>query len=311
MSLDLNTIYLFVKVVLFGSYSRAAENLKLPKSTLSRAISRLEEETGTKLLLRTTRTIALTEAGRAFYENCAEPLQLLEDAKKALNEKNNSISGIMRITAPEDIGMNLISKVIAKLTKDYPILQFELFFTNEIIDLIKEGFDIAIRVGKLKSSNLKAKKVGDIIMVLVASPEYLNSINKIEHPADLLNCHCLDVTTRNIKPNWKLIFDTGKTINLEIKTKIIANQMDSLKNLAIQGAGVALIPIFICQEELSSGSLKRVLPNWKSEAMPVYIVSPVGFNSSKRLQVISTALINSLQNLLDQSLFLRNNKEPN
>ena len=97
MSLDLNTIYLFVKVVLFGSYSRAAENLKLPKSTLSRAISRLEEETGTKLLLRTTRTIALTEAGRAFYENCAEPLQLLEDAKKALNEKNNSISGIAPI----------------------------------------------------------------------------------------------------------------------------------------------------------------------------------------------------------------------
>ncbi len=288
-----------MKVVQLGSFSRAADLLRLPKSTVSRAISRLENECGTKLITRTTRSLALSASGRAFFENCVEPLQVLEDARKSLNGQDSVISGVIRLTAPEDFGMHMISKVVGELSKQYSGLQFDLHFTNEVIDLVKEGFDLAIRIGKLTPSSFKVKKVGEIIMVLAASPQYLRRCSlEINTPQDLSLCECLTIHSRFSKPSWALQSFAGEKYNIDIKPKVIANQMSSLMNFALQGVGIAFIPLFLCQAEILSGQLTRVLPNWRGEGLPVSLVSPIGFSVSNRMKLVSNHLADFIQKTL-------------
>lgn len=297
--MELESIRIFVKVAHLGSFSRAAELLRLPKSTVSRAISRLETECGTKLLTRTTRSITLTASGRVFFENCVAPLQALEDARKSLNGQDSIISGIIRLTAPEDFGMYMISKVIGALSKRHSGLQFDLHFTNEIIDLVKEGFDLAIRIGKLNPSSFKVKKVGEIIMVLTASPQYLKQCAvAINTPQDLSSCECLTIHSRFSKPSWALQSSEGERLSIDIKPKVIANQMSSLMDFALQGVGIAFIPLFLCQNEIISGQLTRVLPNWRGEGLSVSLVSPIGFSASNRMKLVSNYLVESIQKTL-------------
>jgi LysR family transcriptional regulator for bpeEF and oprC len=165
---------LFVKVVQHGGYSKAANALRLPKSTISKAIKRLEDETGTKLLIRTTRSQTLTAAGRLFYETCLEPIQILENAQKSLYGQDNIISGRIKLTAPEDLGNFVITKVISRFSKKYEKLDFETHYSNEVMDLVKDGFDFAIRIGTLKESSLKQKKIGEFELIPVALKVFAN-----------------------------------------------------------------------------------------------------------------------------------------
>ena len=180
--MEIELIRIFVKVVQQSSFSRAAEILKVPKSTVSKAITRLEYETGAKLLLRTTRSLTLTAVGRAFYETCMGPIQTLEEAQKSLNGNESILTGLVRVTAPEDLGIEIIAPTIGELSRKHPLLNFELNYTDDIVDLIKEGFDIAIRIGKLPESSLKVKRIGEIQIIPVASPKYLKNASKIFNP---------------------------------------------------------------------------------------------------------------------------------
>ncbi len=297
--MELESIRIFVKVVQLGSFSRAADMLRLPKSTVSRAISRLETECGTKLITRTTRSLTLTASGRVFFENCVEPLRVLEDARKSLDGQDSIISGVIRLTGPEDFGMHMISKVVGELSKQYSGLQFDLHFTNEIIDLVKEGYDLAIRIGKLNPSSFKVKKVGEIIMVLTASPQYLERCSvAINTPQDLFLCDSLTINSHFSKPSWSFQSTEGEQLNIDIKPKVIANQMSSLMNFALQGVGIAFIPLFLCQAEILTGQLTRVLPNWRGEGLPVSLVSPIGFSTSNRMKLVSNHLADFIQKTL-------------
>ena len=184
---------LFVKVIQQGSFSKAAQQLQIPKSTLSKAVTKLEKETGTKLLLRTTRSLTLTAAGRAFYETCLGPVQVLEEAQRSLHGADDILSGVIRLTAPDDFGNFVLAKALTELLKKHPNLRFELKYTNETLDLVKEGIDLAIRVGKLKESSLKAKRIGENKLIFVASPAYLKSRNPIRAPKDLTEHECMTI----------------------------------------------------------------------------------------------------------------------
>ena len=153
--MDLELCRIFVKVVQYNSFSKAAEVLKMPKSTVSRSITRLERETGTKLLVRSTRSLTVTQAGQEFYEASLGPIHQLEDAQKALVGKDSLLTGTVRMTAPEDLGTFVIAPAIAKLSSQYPSLRFELKYTDTIVDLVKEGFDLAVRIGRVKNSGLR------------------------------------------------------------------------------------------------------------------------------------------------------------
>lgn len=293
MNLDLTRI--FVKVVQLGSFSKAAELLRMPKSTISKMVSRLERETGTKLLLRTTRSLTLTAAGRAYYETCLGPLQIIEDAQKSLDGDENLLSGLLRLTAPEDLGSAVIAPAVAELSRKHPGLQFDLQYTDRVVDLIKEGFDLAVRIGHLRESRLRAKRLSEIIMIPVASPLYLKPHPPLRKPEDLEKHAALSLSM--IKPEWKLK-TSNATATVHPQVKITSNHMTSLVRLAVAGAGIAYAPAFFVQEEIERGRLIRLLPDWTSQGLPVSLISPLPTNSSARLKLVSTRLSEVLQEAL-------------
>ncbi len=283
---------LFVKVIQQGSFSKAAQQLQIPKSTLSKAVTKLEKETGTKLLLRTTRSLTLTAAGRAFYETCLGPVQVLEEAQRSLHGADDILSGVIRLTAPDDFGNFVLAKALTELLKKHPNLRFELKYTNETLDLVKEGIDLAIRVGKLKESSLKAKRIGENKLIFVASPAYLKSRNPIRAPKDLTEHECMTINA--VAKEWNLQSKKG-SVRVPIRPRVICNQMSSLVSSAVAGAGIAMAPTFVCKPELESGKLIRVLPEWSSSGWTVSLVSPMSSNSSARLKVTMDHLFGVIQ----------------
>lgn len=297
--MELESTRIFIKVVELGSFSRAADLLKLPKSTVSRTISRLESETGTKLLLRTTRSLKMTAAGLAFYESCAGAVRQLEEARRSLHGADSIVAGTVKLTAPEDLGNYVIAPATGQLIKQHPGLSFDLNFTDEIVDLVQGGYDLAIRLGKLKSSSFKVRKLGEVTLVPVASPAYLRK-TKIQEPKDLSGAHCLTYRGSATNTHWILRSKKG-TINVPITPRASGNQMTSLVHLAVQGAGVALVPDYLCSDELRSGKLERVLPDWSGLTYQASLVSPQGISSSARLKVVSDHLVESIRKTLSLS----------
>lgn len=292
---------IFIKVVQQGGFSKAAELLKIPKSTVSKAITRLEKETGTKLLLRTTRSQTLTASGRAFYETCLGPLQILEDAQRSLYGQDSMLAGKIKITAPEDLGTFIIAPIIGELADLHEKLSFELQYTNKIIDLIKDGFDFAVRIGQLNQSGLKARRIGEVTLIPVAAPSYLEKRQKISTPQDLVQHNCLSISAGNFTNRWNLKTQS-QTAKIEIKVKVESNQMTSLLQLAISGGGIALIPSYLCKKELKNGKLVRVLPGWHSVSLPVSLVSPVSMVASARLKLVSERIFTAAQKALSEIL---------
>lgn len=293
--MDLETTRIFVKVIQNGSFTKAAALLKLPKSTVSKAISRLESETGTKLLLRTTRSLTLTAAGRAFYDSCLGPINILEDARKSLHGSDSILSGTVKITAPEDLGAHVISLAVGELTKKNPALNFELLYTDRIVDLVKDGFDIAVRIGSLGQSNFKMRRLGEVRLILVASAEYLKTAGKLKSPEDLLEHSCLTISMSSYASKWRLRSNKKESATIAIHPRISSNQMTGLIRMAVKGAGIALVPSYLCRKEIESKELVHVLPNWESPGLPVSMVSPLASASSARLKVASDYLMQVIE----------------
>ncbi|NUM59825.1 MAG: LysR family transcriptional regulator [Bdellovibrionaceae bacterium] len=285
-TIEIELTRIFIKVVQHGGFSKAANFLRIPKSTVSKAISRLEKETGTKLLLRTTRSQTLTPAGRVFYETCIEPIQILEDAQKSLYGQDTIVAGKIKITAPEDLGNHVISPEIGKICSQYPKLFFELDYSNQVVDMIKEGFDLAVRIGRLEENRLKVKVLGNLSLIPVATLEYIERTEKIRNPKDLEKHDCLSVSGTSMSQHWQLK-RKKETIRVPVRVKVESNQMNSLLAIAMTGAGVALVPQFLCEAALKSHQLQRVLPEWVGVGMPVSLVSSVSTSSSARLKLVS------------------------
>jgi DNA-binding transcriptional LysR family regulator len=287
--MEIERTLMFVKVVQHGSFTKAAAALRLPKSTVSKAITRLESETGTKLLLRTTRSQTLTAAGRAFYETCIGPVRVIEEAQKSLYGNDSILSGIVKLTAPTDLGIMVVAPVIGELCRNNPQLSFELHYSNHVVDLVKEGFDLALRIGKLRENNLRAKKLGQIFLALFASPSYLRSVGKVRTPQDLASLDTLAISSAAMNRRWVLRKE-NETAQILIRSRIESNQVTSLVQMAIAGAGIALLPIYLCQPEVERGALVRILPEWSSMGFPVSLVSPLAMSGSARIKLVSENL---------------------
>jgi len=291
-TMDIELTRLFIKVVQHGGYTKAAEALRVPKSTISKAVTKLENETGTKLLARTTRSQTLTAAGRLFYETCLGPLQILEDAQKSLFGQDNIVSGKIKLTAPEDLGNVVITPAISRLCLKYPKLDFETHYSNELIDLVKEGFDLGVRIGNLKVSSLKQRMVGEMEMIPVASPAFLKRTGKIAIPKDLNNLDGIILLNSGLDNNW-ILKNEKRTVTVQLKSRVQGNQMSSVITSAVAGAGVALVPSYLVKSYLVSGSLIRILPDWCGARLPVSVVSPVSMSASSRLNILTNQIISA------------------
>ena len=284
VTVEIELTRIFVKVVQNNSFSRAADILKMPKSTVSKAVTRLERETGTKLLMRTTRSLTLTAAGRGFYEASLGPILQLEDAQKSLHGQDSILTGVVKLTAPEDLGSFVIAPAIAELSQRHPDLRFELEYTDEIVDLVKDGFDLAVRIGRPTDSTLKLKRIGEVILIPVASAQYLKGKDKIRQPIDLTAHACFSVHIQGSTDRWTLKSAKG-TVHVPIKSKISSNQMTSLMQMALVDGGVAFVPSFLCKQHIENGELIRLLPDWSGVGIPASIVTPLAPSSSARLKL--------------------------
>jgi DNA-binding transcriptional LysR family regulator len=270
--MDLNQILIFIKVVETGSFTRAAELLKQPKSRVSRRLAALEKSLGTQLIYRTTRQMQLTETGKDYFRRCLPLIQDLESVNNAMTTHSEEISGILRVTAPEDYGKIILAPLIDDFIKKHPKIKVEVILSGAYLDLVQESIDIAIRIGHLKDASMKSKRLASISSILVASPSFLEKNHPITKPEHLANVSCLSLRF-GAKNQWRLLKEK-QDMRVKIQGPIIANSPEFIYHLALLGRGVGLVPLFLCESSLQSGVLVQVLKGWTSESAPVHILTP-------------------------------------
>lgn len=270
MTLDLNEVAVFIKVVEAGSFSQAAKHLGMPNSTVSSKVSSLEKRLGTTLIQRTTRKLNITPAGRAYFNKCLQGLQEIQTAEAELASIQGEPQGLLRITAPVELGSTVLPSLISDFTKKYSKVKIEVLLGDRKVDLLSENVDLAIRAGELKDSTLIAKKIGEVYFAPFASSKYLKTAKAPQHPKDLAGHPCIQFTPFG-NHGWKLI-GPKNSVTVPLDGKIVVNDLNMIKNLATNGNGIALLPTFFCYEELKAGKLVRLLPEWRTQLAPVHFV---------------------------------------
>ncbi len=274
----------FVAVVEAGSFTAAAERLDLAKSAVSRRISALEERLGVQLLRRTTRVLNLTDTGSSFYEHSARILADLEEAEAAVQQEHGELRGTLRLALPLSFGVRHMCKPIAAFSKRHPKVVFDLNLNDRRIDLIEEGADVALRIGRLQDSSLIARRLFDVRTVVCASPHYLSTRGEPETPADLENHDCL-VYSNLADPNrWTYTDGDGDQQTIEVNPVMTASSGDFLANAAAHGMGLVIQPTFIASESIRRGTLVPVLTDYDWPVTPAYAVYPPTRHLSYRVR---------------------------
>jgi len=267
--MDLNDVVTFVQVVRSGSFTAAADELGVQKSSASRRVSALEETLGARLLQRTTRALRLTDEGRIFFDHCSRALAELDDGKQALGGMKAAPRGLLRVTAPLSFGF--LGPIVAEYLLRWPEVEVELVCTDRVVDLVEEGFDVAIRVGKLPDSSLIGRRIGSLPRLLVASPSYLRRKRAPRQPVDLGEHDCVSFGTKHSP--W-LLQSEGRTVDVPVSARLLVNDYDLLRQTIVSGLGIGLLPEPDCALQLADGTLKRVLPGWTGAETPINAVYP-------------------------------------
>jgi DNA-binding transcriptional LysR family regulator len=270
--MDLDGIAIFVKVMQAGSFSRAAKLLGMPNSTVSAKVSALERRLGVTLLQRTTRALRATQAGEIYFHRCVRALEELQAAELELTSGQREAQGLLRLTAPVEIGHSFLATLVHAFLRQYPLTQVDLVLTNRIVDLVGEGIDLAIRGGKLADSRLIARRFTLGHFALWASPTYLTNRDLPAHPKDLSQHECIRFALFKEAP---LKLSNGKQPTYAVTSgRLRADDFETVKALALLGAGIAYLPEFLCAEEVKQNKLQRLLPEWHGEEVVFSFVYP-------------------------------------
>ncbi|HVJ18991.1 MAG TPA: LysR substrate-binding domain-containing protein [Polyangiaceae bacterium] len=269
--MDLNEIIVFARVVQAGSFTAAADVLGMPKSTVSRKVSELEERLGARLLQRTTRKLSLTDVGRTYYEYCARIAGEVEDAERAVSSLQDTPRGLLRVTAL--VNAAFLGPIVRDYLKRYPEVRLELFCTGRAVDLVEERFDLAIRAGVLADSALVARSLGSVQWFFVATPAYLKKNGRPRSPEALLQHDGLFFGAGTDVLGLTLERD-GRSLRLELPARLMVTDMEVLQSAVNAGLGIGLLPAYLCVEALRARQLERVLRDWNAPATPVHVVYP-------------------------------------
>jgi DNA-binding transcriptional LysR family regulator len=268
----------FAKVVELGSFARAAERLGLSTSAVSRQVSELESHLETRLLNRTTRRLSLTEAGQAFYEHSVQLLADLEEAEASVRVAAAEPRGTLRITCGVSFGMRYLAPALAEFCERHPQVLLDLDLSDRVVDLVEEGFDLAIRIGQIGSQGMVARRIGWTQLICCASPSYLAlHAAPIRTPADLSQHECLSYTNVGIPNTWHFEGKDGgeeTPQTVRVQTRHRANNGQLLAALALQGMGVVYTPDFIVAQEVRAGQLVPLLPGYRATRSPIAAVYP-------------------------------------
>lgn len=270
----LDDIALFIHIAQQGGLSNAATQLGLPVATVSRRLQRLEQQLGYQLLQRSARQCVLTVDGEVLYQTYAGLVEQFEQAQQQLRTDMQELRGKLLVLAPSNISHGMLRPMWLGFTRQYPDIQLELQLSNQLQDMIKAKADLAMRIGPQADSSLYQKRLGQISKFLVAAPSYLSAYPAPQQPSELKD-HRLIGTT--IAGKWRLSQrETGAVQEILPRFNTLLNDSTFAKYMAVDGQGIALLPVTESQEELQRGQLRRVLPQWQGEPRDIYAVWPSG-----------------------------------
>lgn len=291
---QLEDMALFVRIVESGSITKASEQLDIAKSAVSRRLKELETSLNTQLISRTTRRSTVTEAGQKYYQQACSILSEIEVLNEQISGVASQIEGTMRMTAPLSFGLMHLNDIIHNYAQQHPQLNFELDFSDRHIDLVEEGYEMAIRIGELKDSSYQAKRLTVIRRVLCASPDYIARAGMPQTIADLKQHAFLQYGLQSKQGEIDLIDASGQHHKIETQSRIKANNGNFLLDMAIKGYGIAYMPTFIAYQSLAEGKLIPVMADFELPTLNAYAVYPENRFLSKRCRLLIDYIIETI-----------------
>jgi len=269
----------------------------LPKSSVSRSIAQLEEDLGVRLLHRTTRKLRLTDAGTVFHSRVSRALADIDEATSAASDLQRELRGSIRLTAPVDLGVWAIASVVARFIRRYPGVSVEVRLSSRIVDLVAEGFDLAVRAGPIHDDSLVARPTGCGELGLYASPKYFRRRAAPATLAELAQHDCMVLRTDKGTLEWKLTSSSGLEQIVEARGTIAADDISFLKKATLAGAGVSLLPTFFVGREERAGKLIRLFPDWRLSGSAINVVYPAARYVPQRVIALRDFLVRELADL--------------
>jgi DNA-binding transcriptional LysR family regulator len=264
----------FVAVVEQGSLVKAAELLERPTAVVSRQLSALEAHLSTRLLQRTTRRQALTEAGQEFYQRAQQILADLEEAEAIVSQQTLKPEGLLRVSAPLSFAIHRLADLLPGLCDLYPQLRLDIFVTDRTVDLLHDGIDVALLTRLDPDENVVAREICKLPLVACAAPSYLARHGEPRHPCELAAHRTLSYTYVTFSEPWNFIDEAGNACQAQIDAHVRATTADVLRALASAGHGIVAVPRYVVEDLLAAGTLRAILTDWRLNPLPLYAVFP-------------------------------------
>ncbi len=300
--LDLGDLMVFVRVVETESLTKAGALLGVPKSTVSRRVSRLEEHLGVQLLHRSTRAVTVTQDGALFFEYCLRSIGVLRDGERALQSQQHHPQGVVRIAIPYVLGQSLIGPLLARFLERYPDVRLVSVLSDDAIGLLRAGFDVALAVGPLADSGLIAVKLGSTECGVFAAPGYFERKGAPQSHVELTRFDLLASGTTDRRHRWTLHSSKAggaeQEVSVEFAPKLVANDLILLRHAALSELGIASLPAFLCKHDLAEGRLVDVLPGWQTPDLSFFAVFADPKGVPVRVRSLIDFLVESLRSTL-------------
>jgi len=280
----------FVKVVQSGSFAEAGRELRLSRSAISKYVGDLEESLGVQLLNRTTRHVSPNENGQLYFERAIVILSEIDSADQAVTQLQAMPRGLLRVNAPMSFGTIKLGPALADFMTKYPQLQLQIVLSDDLVDAVQDGFDVTLRIAELESSSLIARKIAPMPRVICASPDYLERHGTPLHPQDLRDHVSLTYGFLLTGNQWKLTGEDGAHW-IQPAWSLCVNNAEVLRDVALKGRGVALIPRFIATDELKSGELRAVLDDFQAPPLSLYAIYPPTRHLSVKVRLFIDFLV--------------------
>jgi DNA-binding transcriptional LysR family regulator len=280
----------FSAVVEAGSFTGASHLLDMSKAAVSRYVAELEERLGVRLLHRTTRKLSPTTEGEIFHARCRELLDNLDEAEAEITSRSGEASGLLKVNVPVTFGLMHLAPLWPALLARYPKLELDITLSDRVADLVEEGFDLAVRIGQLPASSLISRKLASTRMVLCASPDYLQRRGEPAHPDQLLQHDVISYSLFSSGENWSFTGPDGQ-VSVKVAPRVRTNSGDTCRAAALHHQGVVLQPTFIVGADLAQGTLREIMPGYRSIELGVYAVYPTRKFVSPKVRLLIDFLV--------------------
>jgi DNA-binding transcriptional LysR family regulator len=296
---DLEAWAIFASVVEHRSFSGAADAIGVSKATVSKAVTRLEAHLGQSLFHRTSRRLTLTENGKGLAEHATRILALANAAEEAALDAASAPAGLVRVAAPMSLGLLAIAPVIADFLVLNPGIEIDLHLSDARVDIVAEGFDIALRIATLPDSSLRSRKLADMKMHVVAAPAYLAAHGRPTHPAQLGEHRCFSYT--NVTAPWRFVGHDGTEVSVRLNGPLATNSGEAMLPALRRGLGIAMLPEFIVAEDLKAGRIDLILEDWAPHTGALHLMTPPGTLRPARVETLIVFLTDRLKQICVQS----------